>query len=182
MEQWYNVMILLCENTTFQEGRLPGWHSGKESTCQCRRLRRWGFYPWVRKIPWRREWQPTPVFLPGECHGQSSLVCYSPWGYKESDMTSWLNNSNSVPPCPLIWNNRKNLKRSMDHQKAGVLKITGSKLKAWQQDMIIGLDDRVCPKRRWFQPVQGEQGITCKGKQVSLIPFLWPKQGYLRLM
>ena len=38
------------------------------------------FDPWVRKIPWRRAWQPTPVFTPGEFHGQRSLVGYSPWG------------------------------------------------------------------------------------------------------
>ena len=43
------------------------------------------FDPWVRKIPWRKEWQPTPVFLPGESHGQMSLVGYSPLGRKESD-------------------------------------------------------------------------------------------------
>ena len=44
-----------------------------------------GFDPWVRKISWRRVWQPTSVFLPGESHGQKSLVGYSPWGGKESD-------------------------------------------------------------------------------------------------
>ena len=49
------------------------------------------FNPWVRKIPWRREWQPTPVFLPGEFHGQRSLAVYSPQGCKESDTTEWLN-------------------------------------------------------------------------------------------
>ena len=43
--------------------------------------------PWVRKIPWRRAWQPTPVFLPGEFHEQGNLVDYSPWGCKESDRT-----------------------------------------------------------------------------------------------
>ena len=43
------------------------------------------FDPWVRKIPWRRAWQPTPVFLTGEYHGQRSLVGYRPWGHKESD-------------------------------------------------------------------------------------------------
>ena len=43
--------------------------------------------PQVRKIPWRRKWQPTPVFLPGEFHGQRSLAGCSPWGHKESDMT-----------------------------------------------------------------------------------------------
>ena len=45
------------------------------------------FYTWVRKIPERRAWKPTPVFLPGECHGQRTLVDYCPWGHKESDMS-----------------------------------------------------------------------------------------------
>ena len=63
---------------------LPRWFSGKESTCQCRRYR---FNPWVRKIPWRGKWQPTPVFLPGESHGQRSLVGYSSWGHRELNTT-----------------------------------------------------------------------------------------------
>ena len=58
--------------------RLPWWLNGKESACQCRRR---GFSSWVRKIPWRRKWQPTPVSLPGKSHGQRSLVGYSPWGH-----------------------------------------------------------------------------------------------------
>ena len=45
---------------------------------------------WVGKIPWRREWLPTPVFLPGEFYGQRSLEGYSPWGHKESDATERL--------------------------------------------------------------------------------------------
>ena len=49
-----------------------------------------GFDPWVRKNPWRRQWHPTPVLLPGKFHGQRSLVGYSPWGRKESDMTERL--------------------------------------------------------------------------------------------
>ena len=53
-------------------------------------FRRPGFYPWVRKIPWRREWQPTPVFLPREIHRQGILAGYSPWGCKESDTSEWL--------------------------------------------------------------------------------------------
>ena len=57
---------------------LPRWLSGKEPNCQCRRCR---FDPWVRKIPWRRKWQHTPVFLPGKSHGQRSLVSCSPWGW-----------------------------------------------------------------------------------------------------
>ena len=56
---------------------LPRWRSDKEPPCQCRRHKRCGFSPWVGKIPWSRAWQPTPVFLPGESHGQRSLVGYS---------------------------------------------------------------------------------------------------------
>ena len=65
-------------------GRLgaPWWLSAKESTCQCRRCRRLGFDPWVRKIPWKREWQPIPVFLPEKSHGQRSLVGYSWWNWR----------------------------------------------------------------------------------------------------
>ena len=51
---------------------LPRWCSGKESSCQCRRHKRLWFDPWVGKIPWKREWQPTPAFLPGKAHGQKS--------------------------------------------------------------------------------------------------------------
>ena len=64
---------------------LPGGASGKEPAWQCRRRKRHGFDPWVWKIPWKRAWKPTPVFLPGESHGQRSLVNYSPWDHKESD-------------------------------------------------------------------------------------------------
>ena len=61
--------------------------SGKGPTRQCRRHKRHGFNPWVGKIPWRRKWQPIPVFLPGESHGQRSMAGYSPWGRKELDTT-----------------------------------------------------------------------------------------------
>ena len=56
----------------------PGGTSHKEPTCQCRRYKKHGFNPWVGKIPWRRMWQPTPVFFPGESHGERSLEGYSP--------------------------------------------------------------------------------------------------------
>ena len=65
----------------------PGGSDGKELTCQWKRP---GFDPWVRKIPWRRKWLPTPVFLPGEFHGQRSLAVYSPWDCKELDTIEWL--------------------------------------------------------------------------------------------
>ena len=55
-----------------------GGTSGKEPAGQCRWYKRCGFDPWVEKIPWRRAWQPTPVFLPGESHGQRNLAGYGP--------------------------------------------------------------------------------------------------------
>ena len=70
--------------------RNPRWPSGKEPARQCKRYRRRGFDPWVRKIPWRRDWKPTPVFLPGESHGQRNLAGYRPWGHKGSDTTERL--------------------------------------------------------------------------------------------
>ena len=64
---------------------LPRWLSGKEHTGQCRRRRRHRFDPWGGKIPWRRAWPPTLVFLPGEAHGQGSLAGHSPWGRIETE-------------------------------------------------------------------------------------------------
>ena len=52
------------------------------------------FYPWFKKMPWRRKWQPTPIFLPGEFYGQRRLAGYSPWGCKESDTAERLTHHN----------------------------------------------------------------------------------------
>ena len=62
---------------------MPDGAGSKESTCQCRRHKRFRFNPWIGKIPWRRKWHPTPPLLLEESHGQRRLVCYSPWGCKE---------------------------------------------------------------------------------------------------
>ena len=59
----------------------------KTSACQHRRHKRCRFDPWIGKIPRRRKWLLTPVFFPGEFHGQRSLAGYSPWGHRESDTT-----------------------------------------------------------------------------------------------
>ena len=68
----------------------PGGTSGEEPTWQYRGPKRHGFNPWVGKILWRRAWQFTPVFLPGETNGQRSLEAYSLQSHKESDMTAVL--------------------------------------------------------------------------------------------
>ena len=80
---------LHCFASIYQILGLRWWLGGKEPTCQCRRC---GFELWVEKIPGRRKWQPTPVSLTGESHGQKSLVGYSPWGCKESGMTERTHN------------------------------------------------------------------------------------------
>ena len=82
------VNSVTAEFTVWEQGPdqqdFPGGSDGKESACSAGESR---FKSWIRKIPWRREWLPTPVFLPGESHGQRSLVGYSPWSRRESDTT-----------------------------------------------------------------------------------------------
>ena len=65
-------------------------------------MKRCGFDPWVRNICWRRKWQPTPVFVPGESHGRRSVVGYNPWGHKESDTTEATEHGR-VSNCFPVW-------------------------------------------------------------------------------
>ena len=75
--------------------------SGKESAYQHRRRRK---TLWVGMIPWRRKWQPTPVFFPEKSHGQRSLVGYSPWGHNESEMivTKHIHQRRQWHPTPVL--------------------------------------------------------------------------------
>ena len=75
------------DKTDVREEKPGGFPGGSDGTEPSERPL---FDPWVGKIPWRRRWQPTPVFLPGEFHGQRSLTGYSPWGCKESDTNEQL--------------------------------------------------------------------------------------------
>ena len=86
----WRIQICLCR-CLFMCGYVYGllrWHNGKEPACKCRRH---GFDLWVGKIPWRRKWQPIPVFLPGESQEQVSLVGYSPWDHRVGH--SWATNT-----------------------------------------------------------------------------------------
>ena len=84
--------------------RIPGTGEpgGLLSMGSCRVGHKWSDlaaaaeFTWARKLPWRRAWQPTPIFLPGESHGQRSLVGYSPWSHKESDMNEQLPCSHNI--------------------------------------------------------------------------------------
>ena len=79
---------------------VPCWLRWERTGLQCRRPR---FKPCVGKIPWRRKWQPTPVVLPGEFHGQRSLAGYSPWGHKEQDTTEQLTHFDSNKKSNASW-------------------------------------------------------------------------------
>ena len=68
-----------------------------------RACRKPSFDPWVRKIPWRRKWQPTPVFLPGESLGQRSVEGYGPWDCKESDTTEQIILGIRVSACSIFF-------------------------------------------------------------------------------
>ena len=82
---WLKFLVILCTST-----RASPVAQQVKNLLQCRRQRTLEFDPWIKKIPWRRKWKPTPVFLPGKCHGQGSLTGYSPKGPKESDKTEGL--------------------------------------------------------------------------------------------
>ena len=93
---WFSVKLI---QPNLMEG-LVKWHSGEESACQCRRHRRWGFYSWVRKIPWRRKCQLTLVFLPvesterGACWATGHGVTKS-WGWLSNPV--WMHSWKSAP-------------------------------------------------------------------------------------
>ena len=94
------------------------------------------FDPWVGKIPWRRKWQPTPVFLPGKSHGWRILVGYSPWGRKESDTTEQLHfmgfpgASGKEPACKCRRHKRCGFDPWVHPLKAGM--ATNSSILAWR--------------------------------------------------
>ena len=96
--------ISITDHCSAKRRGFPVGSDCKEPACQCRRHRRLRFDPWLGKIPWRRERQPTPVSLPGESQGQRSLVGYSPWGHRESDMTERLTLSFSLSAKMKPWN------------------------------------------------------------------------------
>ena len=86
----YLILVSINKGQSYSFPGHPPWLSGKESICTARD-RDTGSIP--GNIPWRRAWQPTPAFLPGELYGQRALVGYSPWGHKESDMTKMTEHS-----------------------------------------------------------------------------------------
>ena len=108
---WFHILSICYGSTHLQVSKyvlvfyrylksyhvgFPGNATGKKLACQCRRHKRQGFNPWVGKIPWRRGWQPTPVFLPEKSYGQRSLAGYSPWGSQSLTQLKWLSTQKVV--------------------------------------------------------------------------------------
>ena len=116
MKEWHPDLALDKLQSTrwirmFLKGRWISVVLKKRSVCHCRTL---GFHLWVGKIPWSREWQPTPVSLPGKFHGQKSLAGYSPWGCKESNTTECVHthtHTHTHTELPVKWTKSTNLKR-----------------------------------------------------------------------
>ena len=137
----------------------------KESACNCRRTE---FNSWVRTEFWRKEWLLTPVLLPGEPHGQRSLVGYNPWGHKESDMTEWLHIQ-----CPLgrLWI-RTELHEGRQGTRPPLVgvrwwqKCRACSLKTWLQLPDLGGGSNVC-----LMPQQQRQGSFDVGNNPAA---LWP--------
>ena len=78
------------------------WCSGKDSVSSAEDVRDMSSIHWSGKIPWRRKWQPTPVFVPEKSHGQRSLVSYSSWGRKESNTTEQLSMSTHITSITVL--------------------------------------------------------------------------------
>ena len=125
---WYGIGFILPCN------RLFWWLSGKESACQCRRYK---FDPWVRKIPWRRKWQPTLIFLPGKSRRQRNLEDYSPRGHEgvEHDLVIKQQQQQQIATDVVAQNNTKLLSHSFVGQKYDVAVFFACGLTGLNQDV-----------------------------------------------
>ena len=131
----------------------PNGTRGEESTCQCKRHTRHRFDPWIGKIPWRKKWQPSPVFLPGEPHGHRSLASYSLWSQRELDMPEQLTPSQAsnlgLPYCRQIPYNLS-LQGSCSHWESLVVSRTLRMLETVPDHIDFSRWLNHC--RWWLQP------------------------------
>ena len=155
------VQFLRQEDTHTSILGLPWWLPlflpGKESTCQCRRCR---FHLCVRKIPWSRKWQPTPVFLPGKPHELRSLVRWSLWGRKRVryDLATKTTNSNNKNEI-LFWGEERmclfpRAAITKDHRLSGFKwRFKFWRLEVWSPGVSSALAMLVFPLKLWAEPL-----------------------------
>ena len=105
-----------------------------------------GLNPWVRKIPWRREWLPRHIFLSGEFHGQRRLAGYSPWGQKELDVTEQLTIALSKPMFPKLTENYSSLKCKLKQNEMSLHahKGTPTRMAESKRETIISIFKNTC--------------------------------------
>ena len=113
-----SYMTKWLTHTHICQQHFPTGSAGKEPSCQHRWCKKRKFNPWVGKIPWRKKWQPTPIFLPWRFHEERSLADYSPWGCKKSNLTdcsqTYVNSTgNSAQYSAMIYM-RKESKKKVD--------------------------------------------------------------------
>ena len=171
----------LIRNRVWEGWGFPGSSAGKESTCNAGDLG-----SRVGKIPWRRAWQPIPVFLPGESHEQRSLGGYSPWGLKESDMTERLSPAQHMGMLSWVSSHPKThhpSSRHIDHPQGSLnlcprtCNMLGTKIRG-EQDTPLACHP---PGILWYcQP----KAVTTASTPFSEMlcdavswPFLWPCPG-----
>ena len=151
---WSGLLSISCPNSIVISGQVLDWlfqivcnwdHHCFNSTLAQRlkhlpAMRRPGFDPWVRKIPWRRKWQPTPVLLPRKSHGQRSLVGYSLWGRKELDMTERLHSLTShknffalLQIKPVLWSSETAGPHSLTHPGKFLQNEPGVEGASWKE-------------------------------------------------
>ena len=159
---------------------LPPMQKTRVRSLQCRRP---GFDPWVGKIPWRRKWQPTSVLLPGKFHGLRSLIGYSLWGCKESDMTEQLHFHflyGSLTVCKESYNKPRQSIKKQRHQFADKgpysqsYGFTCSQEQMWELDHKEGL-----AQKNWcfqFMVLEKILESPLEGKEIKSVN---PKQNQL---
>ena len=139
---------------------LPRCLSSNESACQRRRR---GFDPWVRKIPRRRKWQCTPIFLPGKSHRQRSLVSCSPWGSQRVGYN--LGTEHTPPVCPAVLRNGKQGVKVPHPRPMNTESICLWNLLGWLKSQRIHLEPRrkrTPPSHSWFTGTRAKQEVFCK--------------------
>ena len=140
-----------------------------------------GFNPWIGKIPWRREWPPSSVFLPGESHGQRSLAGYSPQGCKESDMSEWLT---LIQECVQYFIHYYSIKDSIQNYCNRGDKVNSIPLKQTAGDCLIaGWDDAKTLENVRLVTVLGPSVFTdCPSPEIGSYPHRVWERGVLSFL
>ena len=133
-----------------------------------------GFDPWVGKISWRRKWQPTPVFLPGESHGWRSMVGYSPWGRKELDTTERASQRNRIFATKAFYLVRNQQKFIWPHSVLYLYSITYAQSCLTLCDPMDGLLVLRTPLSMGFPRQKYWSGLPCPPPGKFLDPGIQP--------